>query len=91
MPLDKYTYRSYDGYEVEFIPKDAYIARGLSKEQSNPRIRKDEIKKILASDRYNTEHVLSFIDIEPFHTLKKELKAGPSKNISEVHLRIVAE
>lgn len=80
MPLDKYTYRSCDGYEVEFIPKDAYIARGLSKkEQSNPRIRKDEIKKILASDRYNTEHVLSFIDIEPFHTLKKELKKQDPK------------
>jgi|GEM_PF-1977001 len=69
MPIDKYNYRSCDGYEVEFVPRNAYISRGLSKlEQKNLSLRKNEIKELLENDNYNSKHVISLIDIEAFHT-----------------------
>lgn len=68
LPMDKYTYRSCDGYEVEFVPRNAYISRGLSKlEQQNPNLRKNEIKELLENDTYNSKYVISLIDIEAFH------------------------
>lgn len=69
LPIDKYSYRSCDGYEVEFVPRNAYISRGLSKsEQQNLNLRKNEIKELLGNDAYNSKHVISLIDIEAFHT-----------------------
>lgn len=68
MPIDKYNYRSCDGYEVAFVHRNAPISRGLSKlEQKNPDLRKNEIKELLKTDRYDSKHIISLIDIEAFH------------------------
>ncbi len=68
LPIDKYNYRSSDGYRVEFVPRNAYISRGLSKlEQKNLSLRKNEIKELLENDTYNSKNVISLIDIEAFH------------------------
>ena len=78
---DKYIYRSTEGYEVIFIPKDARLARGLSaEEQKNPQIRKKEIQSMIEGDEYQGEHVLSFIEVEPFHKLKGNIKKQDPKN-----------
>ena len=84
MPMDKYTYRSCDGYEVVFKPKNGMISRGLSKEeQKNKDIRKREVIDGFKMDNYSTEHVLSLIDIDPFHTSDNESirKQDPKKTI----------
>ncbi len=66
--IDEYVYRSYYGYEVEFVPRNAFVSRGLSKmEQANPNLRKNEIKKLLKADNYDSKYVISLIDIEAFH------------------------
>lgn len=68
MPINQYTYRSYDGYEVEFKPKDGMISRGLSKEEQKKKdLRKHEVINQLKADNYKTEHILSLIDIQAFH------------------------
>ena len=73
LPLDKYTYRSCDGYEVVFKPKSGIIARGLSmQEQKDKDIRKREVIEGLKADNYSMEHVLSLIDIDSFHTSDNE-------------------
>ena len=83
MPLGKYNYMSHDGFEVEFVPKNGYIARALSKEeQQNENLRKEEIKNLLSKDEYKSSQVISFIDIEAFHKLNKEgQKQDPKKII----------
>ncbi|SNS69846.1 protein of unknown function [Anaerovirgula multivorans] len=68
MPIDKYNYRSCDGYEVEFVTRNENICRGLTKaEQKNRNLRKNEIKDLLKSDNYDSKHIISLIDIEAFH------------------------
>lgn len=84
MPMDKYTYRSCDGYEVVFKPRNGMISRGLSKEeQKDKKLRKREVIDELKTDHYVTEHVLSLIDIDPFHTSDDEeiRKQDPKKTI----------
>ncbi|MEA5093377.1 MAG: DUF3962 domain-containing protein [Sedimentibacter saalensis] len=71
--LGEHNFKSCDGYEVEFSPKNAFVARGLSKlEQNNPSLRKSEIKKMLHENKYDSNNVISLIDIEAFHTSSDE-------------------
>ena len=75
LQVDKYTYRSCDGFEVTFIPKDDYIARELSNDEvKDIRKRREEIVKELNENKYDGGHILSLIDIYPFH------KMEPSKD-----------
>lgn len=82
MPLDKYTYQSYDGYEVTFVPKDDYICRELSiDELNNKKKRSEEIVNLLKEDRYDTCHILSLVDIYAFQNQDYETKKRDPKNL----------
>lgn len=83
MPIDKFNFRSCDGYEVEFVHRKENICRGLTKnEQKNRNLRKNEVIDLLKSDAYDGGHVISLIDIDAFHTSKEdEVKDQDPKKI----------
>lgn len=88
MPVDKYTYRSCDGFEVEFVPRDNKICRELNiDELENKKLRIEEITQTVGSNKYNTCHILSFLDIYAFQTKDNETKRRDPKNIIRTALK----